>query len=115
MSLTPEELIALGKACKLAGFAPSASRPMGLFAAGIAHDLGRCAWQPIESAPQDGVGILAVSGNWIVTMHWHRNANCWADCGPSYARIPVDEQPTHWMPLPQPPQEAPADGGQLGE
>ena len=43
MSLTPEELIALGKACKLAGFAPSASRPMGLFAAGIAHERARAA------------------------------------------------------------------------
>lgn len=60
-------------------------------------------WQPIETAPKDGKSILVVNGNWIVTAHWHRSQQCWASCGPTYERLPWDEQPTHWMPLPEPP------------
>ena len=60
-------------------------------------------WMPIETAPKDGSSFLGVSGHWIITMHWHRIQQCFASCGPSYERIPADEQPTHWQPLPPPP------------
>lgn len=63
-------------------------------------------WQKIESAPKDGTSMLVVNGYWMITAHWHRGFHCWATCGPTYERLPADEQPTHWMPLPAPP----ADG-----
>jgi hypothetical protein len=59
------------------------------------------AWRPIETAPKNGTTLLIVSGNWVVTAHWHRIMQCWASCGPSYEALPRDEQPTHWMSIPE--------------
>ena len=61
------------------------------------------AWQPIETAPKDGSGFLACVGQWMTVCHWHRQRQCWASNGPVYAPYPADEQPTHWMPLPNAP------------
>lgn len=63
-------------------------------------------WHPIDSAPKDGKAILVASGNWIVTAHWHRYQGCWASCGPTYERLPADEQPELWMPIPELPSAA---------
>jgi len=60
-------------------------------------------WQPIETAPKDGSGFLAVVEGFIYTCCWHRTRLCWVDGGPAYMTIASDEQPTHWMPLPAPP------------
>ena len=61
--------------------------------------------RPIEEAPKDGRSFLACSGNWITVCHWHKYQMCWATSGPVYSRYPCDEQPTHWIPLPDPPKE----------
>lgn len=66
-------------------------------------------WRPIESAPKDGTRILLWVENWIVASwgwpvpgpadagEWQiANGATWPHEGP-YA-------PTHWMPLPPPPQ-----------
>ena len=58
-------------------------------------------WQPIETAPMDGEVILIyLDGNWIASSRWVKtpNGKCW-DFGLSKA------EPTHWMPLPEPPEE----------
>ena len=61
------------------------------------------AWQPIETAPKDGRDLLVFEGSGMCVANWddwkQRNGQTagWRD-GQCY---PVN--PTHWMPLPQPP------------
>ena len=78
-------------------------------------------WQPIESAPKDGTAVVLYTppGEYTVNFRtkekklsepkvgeglmlsdeWHwANDSCSCCYGPIY---PV--QPTHWMPLPEPP------------
>ena len=61
-------------------------------------------WQPIETAPKDGLHILAHDGNTYyppAVVHWHVDdwylSNCPIDGNNEY-------DPAHWMPLPTPPQ-----------
>jgi hypothetical protein len=69
-------------------------------------------WQPIETAPRDETKVLlwsdggAVFGSWRVDKGYASKKPMWLDesyddfsCG--FASVPLD--PTHWMPLPQPP------------
>lgn len=60
-------------------------------------------WQPIETAPKDGTRVL-VNSHWmdatgkrlgVEIAHW-REEGYW-QC--------LERQPTHWMPLPDPPKE----------
>lgn len=63
-------------------------------------------WQPIETAPRDGSGMLffaKVNGRAFVftggyDSHW--SGQCWVA---DNRRVPSDFHPTHWMPLPDPP------------
>lgn len=55
-------------------------------------------WQPIETAPRDGTWILVyvngtVTNAFFYLGHW--------DDGDYFSRM----EPTHWMPLPEPPDE----------
>lgn len=59
-------------------------------------------WQPIETAPKDGVSILAFhpspyTGGRIATMIW--DGTGWRADIHSFVKL----RPTHWMPLPKPP------------
>lgn len=59
------------------------------------------AWQPIETAPEDGTEILVYAGSWneICIAHFGTRSMTWssrnADGGTCF--------PTHWMPLPAAP------------
>jgi hypothetical protein len=66
-------------------------------------------WQKIESAPKDGTFYLAVSSRsgFYATLNqppghergaWYFLRGKWIGESDEY-------QPTHWMPLPQPPKE----------
>jgi hypothetical protein len=67
-------------------------------------------WQPIETAPRDGVTFLAIRsapGEYCTNpslICWNSFHNEWADNFAWDARL-VKFQPTHWMPLPPPPME----------
>lgn len=62
-------------------------------------------WPPIETAPKDGSVIWAFNGE-QARMKWVSGDNyalwIWDDCALSDID-PSPEQPTHWMPLPEPP------------
>ena len=87
-------------------------------------------WQPIETAPRDGTEILVwyelatvpiVHIAWFNSEHeWHRTGQYfggWESLDDwlgwwSYTRSSItqerldeDREPTHWMPLPEPPWE----------
>lgn len=59
-------------------------------------------WRPIETAPRDGTMILV--GRWdqgLATVygdHWAEDPGCWYDSSGLF-------EPTHWMPLPEPPED----------
>lgn len=59
-------------------------------------------WQPIETAPRDGMKVLLWPGYLMggdpMTGWWARLARKWVAAGE-----PFDSQPTHWRPLPTPP------------
>lgn len=56
-------------------------------------------WQPIETAPVDGTEILVAEDRYVTVARW-----CgfyWGDGLSLMGSI----GPTHWMPLPEPPEE----------
>ena len=64
-------------------------------------------WRDIESAPQDGTPILCVkqgSGFQPEILHFEDGVFGWLtdDMGFGFGCHP-NRQPTHWMPLPEPP------------
>ncbi len=70
------------------------------------------AWQPIETAPRDGTPVWAFNGEQAPMLYiagegyalWIWADQVLADVDPS------PEQPTHWMPLPEPPLAARPQG-----
>ena len=98
------------------------------FAGGLDHELNRLgrdrsttqsAWKPIESAPRDGTAILVYWHSPHVEEHTVCDVNCavsawWSEEGENgewicYMDMPEDPtlhfDPTHWMPLPPPPEQ----------
>ena len=61
-------------------------------------------WQPIETAPRDGTDILVgyTTGE-ICILHFDAATFAWWDHLGAY-EFP---DPTHWMPLPPPPETTP--------
>ncbi len=78
-------------------------------------------WQPIETAPKDGTVVdLFRCGHRVPNCSWRVNHNVLLDGwvysppnGGKYAFHKRDPNPTHWMPLPEPPSEI--DGPKEGE
>lgn len=70
------------------------------------------AWQPIETAPKDGnLMILGWAGSKSLAANvdlgrW-KQAHIAADAWASIHGVFFSYQPTHWMPLPEPPKEQP--------
>lgn len=70
-----------------------------------------CEWQPIETAPKDTLCLVAhhKQNYWrgkVVIAYHHSNYNghdLFTEDG--IAGWPISPTPTHWMPLPIPPQE----------
>ena len=75
-----------------------------------------CEWQPISTAPKDGSEVVlfipgdhnrhVVIGSWDDAQYSRRPRPYWTSDGARIwgVRWSRDNQPTHWMPLPQPPQ-----------
>lgn len=70
-------------------------------------------WQPIETAPRDGTEVLAndtsgIGSRVVVAKYlagdewsgWIYDDDMLTDCNP------LGPRPSHWMPLPPPPEEA---------
>ena len=61
-------------------------------------------WQPIETAPKDGTRFLAYE-----PRHEYRYYECWweddfRDWSGWQDDFDSEPKPTHWMPLPEPPE-----------
>ncbi|WGR59952.1 DUF551 domain-containing protein [Paracoccus ferrooxidans] len=68
-------------------------------------------WQPIETAPRDGTKIDLWTGyNERIADSMWLNGRGWVFWGTDGFESPGWEKvfpaPTHWMPLPQPPEDA---------
>jgi hypothetical protein len=60
-------------------------------------------WQPIETAPKDGMLILAYDGQEgypCAVVRWVAHWGAWAGY---YSGVDPLDEPTHWMPIPVPP------------
>ena len=60
-------------------------------------------WQPIETAPKDATVLIGDAGGVHVAFWWETTTGYsgWTVCGPA----PQEQfNPTHWMPLPEPPE-----------
>ena len=58
-------------------------------------------WQPIETAPKDGKRVLVTDGFEVCDAYF-RSGEWWQyECGDDWYSVSIN--PTHWMPLPQPP------------
>lgn len=67
----------------------------------------RQAWQPIATAPRDGSRVLvyrpSFDGDYIPRVGVDYYATTHYTEGKTWMRSREDCQPTHWMPLPEPP------------
>lgn len=69
-------------------------------------------WMPIETAPKDGGPILCIGSNCnceagtITTVEWvdYGKHSYWSLCANGDYAASSDFEPTHWMPMPEPPQ-----------
>lgn len=70
-------------------------------------------WQPIETAPKDGTVVIILHGNLMaIAFADPENEGVWTlDDGHDYRPACRREltKPTHWMPLPSPPETRPND------
>ena len=79
-------------------------------------------WYPIETAPRDGVEVMlygeqivrearrnglseASRSDSITQAHWNKHKEKWWTHIGSEKTIVHIYKPTHWMPLPKPPEE----------
>jgi len=61
-------------------------------------------WQPIETADLESLGHVLVTDGDYVTLGWYDDERAmWMDPLDCNWEDPFTSQPTHWMPLPEPP------------
>ena len=64
-------------------------------------------WQPIETAPRDGTRVLiscvGECGTEWMYVAWCKGIRWRLIERKDRSYIEVNDQPTHWMPLPEPP------------
>ena len=69
-----------------------------------AFDAGRersqVEWKPIETAPKDGTHVLVMTKDRIVQIAYCGDGEFWWR---AFEHGQIYPQPTHWMPLPDPP------------
>lgn len=68
-------------------------------------------WQPIETAPKDGTYVLLLGDSGYTTTPYRVAVGCWIEGYRDFwinhsndAFTDDGEPPTHWMPLPDPPE-----------
>ena len=78
-----------------------------IWQAALSH-AAQAKWQPIETAPKDGTLIdlwYPIRGR-ITNRRWYRKNKFWGGEVGKFDRIAtLDEEPTHWIPLPDAPKE----------
>ena len=64
-------------------------------------------WQPIETAPKDGMNFDAcdIYGERTTNVSWRNGdwRHWWIDNFGSMGYVRVEHRLTHWMPIPEPP------------
>lgn len=63
-------------------------------------------WKTIDTAPKDGTKVdLWMNGRRFVDCYWSKKNNVWycLNSDKEGNRYKIYKEPTHWMPLPQPP------------
>jgi hypothetical protein len=63
-------------------------------------------WLPIESAPKNGGWVMVHDAGHeppVLIAHWHKRFGAWAGTVLTTGRFVYWKNPTHWMPLPEPP------------
>jgi hypothetical protein len=68
-------------------------------------------WQPIATAPKDGTRIIGSDGDRVDIYQWeaqsyHKRPSPYWERSFHPVYYDRQQQPTHWMPLPEPPQVA---------
>jgi hypothetical protein len=73
-------------------------------------------WQPIETAPKDGTNIMVYCprlgvccpATWNDDKYAKKRRPYWTHWGQSIWGVSLvrEDQPTRWMPMPQPPENA---------
>lgn len=63
-------------------------------------------WQPIDSAPKDGSGVLVYDEGAIFLAWWDDEQGGWIDTAAMVSR-PCEPSPSHWHALPAPPEVSP--------
>lgn len=72
--------------------------------------IAKTQWQPIASAPKDGTWVILSDGKTVAPAYWDStyfgSDPMWIEYShrADYQKAEV-ENPTHWQPLPDPPQE----------
>lgn len=62
-------------------------------------------WQPIDTAPKDGTYVIGLFNGLVAQMKWSNGSGSHCYHWMALGRwTPID--PTHWMPLPEPPKTA---------
>lgn len=99
-------VIRLGSHNRISEFACASTQTHEDAERGILVALAGGGWQPIGTAPQDGTYLLAIAAGQRIpaVIAWNIWNDAWADRpDPSTEARMVVHQPTHWMPLPEPP------------